>query len=65
MSYLIPLYDLPLLDIIYVCLILTPWMSNYQHTHVVPLGFLVSGTKYSHTLFLNLTFFDFLTILFD
>ena len=65
MSYLIPFYDLPLLDIIYVYLIITPWMYNSQHNHVVPLCFLVSGTKYSHTLFLNLTFFDFLNILFD
>ena len=30
MSYLIPFYDLPLLASPYVCLILTPWMSDSQ-----------------------------------
>ena len=31
MSYIIPLYDINLLDSNYVCLILTLWMSVYQH----------------------------------
>ena len=30
MPYLIPFYDLPLLASPYVCLILTPWMSDSQ-----------------------------------
>ena len=64
MSYLIPFYNLLLLASPYVCLILTPWMSDSQHTHVVPLCLLVSGTKCSHTFLLNLTFFDFFNILF-
>ena len=65
MSYLIPFYDLPLVSSPYVCLILTPWMYDSQNTPVVPLCLLISGTKYSHTLLLNLTFFDFFIILFD
>ena len=40
-------------------------MSDYQHTHVVPLCLLVSGTKHSHTILLHLTFFDFFNIIFD
>ena len=46
----------------YFFLILTPWVSDYQHTHMVPLCLLVSGTKYSLTLLLSFTFFN---ILFD
>ena len=45
-----------------VCFILTPWVYDSQHTHVVPLYLLVSGTKYSPTLFLSITF---LNIIFD
>ena len=40
-------------------------MSNSQHNPVVPLRLLVSGTKYYHTLLLNLNLFDFFIILFD
>ena len=40
-------------------------MSDSQHTHVVPLCLLVSRTKYSHTLILNLAFFGLFVILFD
>ena len=50
------LYIFIILTIPCVCLILTPWMSNYQHAPVVPLCLLVSGTKYSLTLLLILTF---------
>ena len=39
-------------------------MYDYQHTPVVPLCFLVSGTKYSLTIILNITFFDLFNILF-
>ena len=39
-------------------------MSDSQHTHVVPLCLLISGTKYSHTLILDITFFGFFNILF-
>ena len=31
MSHLITFYDLPLLDVPHVCLIITPWISDYQH----------------------------------
>ena len=65
MSYLIPLYDFPLLAGPYVCLVLTLWMSDSQHTYVVPLCLLVSRTKYSHTLLLNIAFFDLFNIIFD
>ena len=40
-------------------------MSGYQHTPVVPLYLMVSGTKYSHIILLNLTLFDLFNILFD
>ena len=40
-------------------------MSDAQHTPVVPLCLLVSGTKYSLTLRLNPTFFDLFNIHFD
>ena len=65
MPYLIPFYDNTLLDSPHVCLILTPWMSDSQYTTVFPLCFLVSGTRYSHYLLLNLTFFDFFDTFFD
>ena len=48
-----------------VCLILTPWMSDSQHTPVGSLCLLFSGTKYSLTLLFNITFFDLFHILFD
>ena len=65
MSYLISLYDLPLVASLYVCLVLTTWMSDSQHIHVIILFLLVTGTKYSHTLLLNITFFDLFIILFN
>ena len=65
MSYLIPFYNITLVDSPYVCLILTLWMSDYQHTPLVPLCLLVSGTKYSQTLLLNLTYLYFFVIIFD
>ena len=40
-------------------------MSDSQQTPVFHLCFLVSGTKYSYTILLNLTFFDLFNILFD
>ena len=40
------------------------WMSYSQHTPVVPLCLLVSGTKYPLTLLINLAFFDLFNILF-
>ena len=64
MWYLIIFYDLPLLASTYVCLVLTLWMSDSQHTPVVPLSLLVSGKKYSYTILLSITFFDILGILF-
>ena len=64
MSYLISFYDIYLVASPYICLILNPWMSNFKHTPVVPLCLLVSGTKYSNTLLLNITFFDFFSFLF-
>ena len=63
MSYIIPFYDITLLANPYNCIILTPWMSDYQHTPMVHLCFLFSGTKYSNTLHLNLTFFDLFNVL--
>ena len=65
MSYLIIFYDKNLLAGLHACLILTPWKYYSQYTTVVPLCFLVSGTKYSDYLLLNLTFFDFFNIIFD
>ena len=65
MPYLIPFYNNTLLASPHICLILTPWMSDSQYTTVVPLCFLVSGTKYSHYLLLNITLFDFFNIIFD
>ena len=64
-SYIIPFYDLTLVSSTYICLIITPRMSDYQHTPMVPLFLLVSGIKYSHTILLNLNLFDFFIILFD
>ena len=40
-------------------------MSDSKYTTVVPLCFLVSGTKYSHYLLLNITLFYFFNIIFD
>ena len=51
-----------ILTILCVCIILTPWMYDFWHTPVVRLYLLVSGTKYSLTLILSLTF---LKVLFD
>ena len=45
-----------------VCCILTLFMSDRKHTHVVPLCLLVSGIKYFLTILLNITLFN---IIFD
>ena len=63
--YLITFYNNTLLASPHICLILTLWMSDSKYTTVVPLCFLVSGTKYSHYLLLNITLFDFFNIIFD
>ena len=65
MSYIIPFYDFTLPDIPYDCLILTQCMYDTQHFPVVPLCLLVSGTKYSHTLLLNINLFGLFNIIFD
>ena len=40
-------------------------MSDFKHTHVVILCLLVSGTKYSLNIFLNITLFSLFNIIFD
>ena len=65
MSYLIPFYVLTLFSSSYVYLILTPWFSDPQHTPLVSLCLLVSGTKYSHTLRPDINLFDLFIIRFD
>ena len=65
MLYLIPFYNLCLLASPLVCPILTLWISDSYHTPVIPLCPLVSATKYSHILILDLKLFDLFNFFID
>ena len=47
-----------------LCLLLSVWVSDYQHTPVFPLCLLVSGTKHLLTLLFYHTFFNLFIIFF-
>ena len=64
--YLIPFYNITLLAIVHMFVLYLFCGCLIPNTRMWSLyAPLVSGTKYSHTLLLNLTLFDFFYILFD